>query len=66
MICKLCRLDKTLQKSHIIPKFIYKPLRDEKNRIQELSISEEKNTKDTNRYKTDLKNLFFVGIVNNY
>lgn len=42
MDCKLCRLPKELQESHIIPKFIYKPLRDDKNRIQRLSKTDNK------------------------
>lgn len=45
MVCKLCKQDKELQESHIIPKFIYKPLRDDKNRIQRLSIIEHENKK---------------------
>ena len=42
MSCRLCKREKTLQNSHIIPEFIYKPLYDEKHRFSVLSNLEEK------------------------
>ncbi|OAI17660.1 hypothetical protein A1507_10455 [Methylomonas koyamae] len=47
MECKLCKLPKDLQKSHIIPKFIYKPLRVDTKSMQRLS----KNYSDEKKYK---------------
>jgi len=57
MVCKLCKEDKELQESHIIPKFIYKSLRDDKNRIQRLSLidNEEKNYKKLKPLQDGLK-----------
>jgi hypothetical protein len=37
MICRLCKKDKPLKNSHIIPEFIYGPLYDEKHRFHVLS-----------------------------
>jgi len=37
MICKLCRKDRPLKNSHIIPEFIYGPLYDEKHRFHVIS-----------------------------
>jgi hypothetical protein len=37
MLCKLCKLDRTLQKSHIIPEFFYNPLYDKIHRFHGLS-----------------------------
>ena len=37
MVCKLCKKDKKLLNSHIIPEFIYKPLYDEKHRFHVIS-----------------------------
>lgn len=36
MTCKLCLSEKTLVNSHIIPEFCYKPLYDERHRLNEL------------------------------
>jgi hypothetical protein len=57
MTCKLCKLPRTLQESHIIPKFIYKPLRDDKNRMQRFSIidSNEKKYKKRKPIQDGLK-----------
>lgn len=38
MICALCREDKTLCNSHIIPEFLYASLYDDKHRFQVLSV----------------------------
>jgi hypothetical protein len=38
-------LDKDLQESHIIPKFVYKPLRDDKNRMYQLFLSDDHDKK---------------------
>ena len=37
MSCRLCKREKILRNSHIIPEFIYKPLYDEKHRFRVLS-----------------------------
>jgi len=42
MICKLCKSEKPLKKSHIIPEFIYSSLYDEKHRFYEISLEENK------------------------
>ena len=39
MKCKLCLKENKLSRSHIIPEFFYKPLYDEKHRINVLSLS---------------------------
>ncbi len=39
-ICKLCRTEQPLCKSHIIPEFFYKPLYDNNHRFQRLSTEE--------------------------
>ena len=38
MVCALCRRDQVLRNSHIYPEWIYKPLYDEKCRLEILSI----------------------------
>ncbi|MBC8752545.1 MULTISPECIES: hypothetical protein [Paraburkholderia] len=38
MVCALCHQDKVLRKSHIYPEWLYKPLYDEKRRLEVLSI----------------------------
>lgn len=46
MTCRLCREDKPLKNSHIIPEFIYGPLYDEKHRFHVLStLKSTKNAK---------------------
>ncbi|MFT6908212.1 MAG: hypothetical protein ACJAS1_004906 [Oleiphilaceae bacterium] len=40
--CKLCKKEKDLMKSHIIPEFIYKSLYDEKHRFHEISADKNK------------------------
>lgn len=40
MICKLCKNERTLKKSHIIPEFFYKPLYDSIHRFHGLSTDE--------------------------
>lgn len=40
MSCRLCRKDKELRKSHIIPEFLYTPLYDKKHRFNVLSSLE--------------------------
>ncbi len=42
MACKLCKKDKKLMNSHIIPEFIYKPLYDEKHRFHVISTYKQK------------------------
>ncbi len=43
MVCKLCLKDKELiRKSHIIPDFMYKGVFDEKHRLNELTVTKEK------------------------
>ncbi|MDF1645225.1 MAG: hypothetical protein P1U80_13710 [Pseudomonadales bacterium] len=42
MKCKLCRKDKPLKKSHIIPEFLYSKLYDEKHRFHEIHIDAKK------------------------
>lgn len=42
MCCKLCKKDKTLMNSHIIPEFIYKPLYDDDHRFHVLSTYRKK------------------------
>lgn len=42
MHCKLCRENKTLMNSHIIPEFIYKPLYDDNHRFHVLSTYQKK------------------------
>src|SRR6266849_5839504 len=37
-ICKLCREDKPLCSSHIIPEFLYRPLYDDNHRAIEVSL----------------------------
>ena len=37
-VCKLCSQSATLQNSHIIPEFVYKPLYDQKNRASRLDL----------------------------
>jgi hypothetical protein len=37
MICALCKLDRQLRNSHVVPEFFYKPVYDEKHRTQLLS-----------------------------
>jgi len=39
--CKLCQKERELQKSHIIPEFMFKPLYDDKHRIISMSTKEE-------------------------
>lgn len=38
MVCALCMKEKTLRNSHIYPEWIYKPLYDEKRRLEILSV----------------------------
>lgn len=38
MVCALCRRDRVLRNSHIYPEWIYKPLYDQKRRLEILSI----------------------------
>ena len=38
MVCALCRRDRPLRRSHIYPEWIYKPLYDEKRRLEILSV----------------------------
>src|SRR5690606_40605054 len=42
MACRLCREEAPLKKSHIIPEFLYASMYDEKHRFHELSTSENK------------------------
>jgi len=44
MLCKLCKKDAQLRKSHIIPEFIYSTLYDEKHRFHEIHV--DANTKN--------------------
>lgn len=45
MNCRLCRNDRKLCDSHIIPEFFYRPMYDEKHRIIRMStVPEEKTT----------------------
>lgn len=42
MICALCKQEKTLQNSHVIPEFMYTPLYDDKHRFHVLSSKNSK------------------------
>jgi hypothetical protein len=48
-ICKLCRGEKTLLKSHIIPEFMYKSMYDEKHRFHCITLGRE--ASDTQKQK---------------
>lgn len=45
MECKLCKQEKVLRNSHIIPEFLYQTLYDEKHRFHAISADEKKSTK---------------------
>ncbi|MDP3905339.1 MAG: hypothetical protein Q8Q40_15385 [Methylococcaceae bacterium] len=49
-------MDRELKESHIIPKFMYKPIRDEKNRMRQLSLDKNQgNGKKYNLLQDGLK-----------
>ena len=63
-ICKLCLQEKELCESHIIPKFVYRPVNDEKRR--EVVISENKYSIVQNGVKIPLLCKECEGKLSNY
>lgn len=45
MNCAICKDNSDLKNSHIIPEFFYKPLYDEKHRINVIPLSQEQKRK---------------------
>jgi len=45
LLCKLCRKDETLKKSHIIPEFLYSALYYEKHRFHEIHVDSDTKNK---------------------
>ena len=39
MLCKLCKQERKLIKAHIVPKFLYEKMKDEKNRFNSVSFN---------------------------
>ena len=52
--CRLCKKNRKLLKSHIIPEFIYKPLYDELHRFHALSDDKQKNNRQLQKGVRDM------------